>query len=146
MAHLYCANPNMSPAALGMFSPATQAQYVPKGPTMGLRRTQRPDLAVATSGAAFGGVRGGGLRGFGDWFTDAVGSITGGVTGIVDSVTGRGAARDQAQAATDYAALQTQARIAEANASAAGWSNVAVPVGLALAAALGLGLVVALRR
>ena len=146
---LYCANPNMNSAALGLFnaSRAMRAELQPNGPTANLRGG-RPDLAVATSGAAFGGYRmqRSGLSGLGDWFSDAVGSVGGAVTGIVDGVTGRGAARDQAQAAAQVAAIQAQARIAEANASSQLWGQALPALGIAVAAAVGLGLIVVLKR
>lgn len=147
MSQLYCANPYSNQTALGLFNPgkstAAERAYSPSMPLRG----RRMDIGVtaAVSASAFAGAPRG-LSGLGDWASDLLTSVTGGVTNIVDSVTGRGAARDQANAAAQVAALQAQARIAEAQSSQQLWGNALPAVGIAVAAAIGLGLVIALKK
>lgn len=145
MSHLYCANRYANSQALGMFNPA-RSNAVSAAPFTSSAlplRGGRPDIRV-TAGVqpAFGG-----LAGLGEvQASDIIGSITGGLTSIVDSVTGRGAARDQAAAAQRIAELQTQARIAEAQSSAGLWTSTLPIVGLVGAAAIGLVAVVLLKK
>lgn len=145
MAHLYCANPNLTPQALGFFNPRAATAIERVAPTMPLRG-KRYDVGV-TAGTmpAFAGAPRG-LGSLGDWFSDAITSVGSSVTGIVDGLTGRGAARDQAQAAQAVAEAQAAARIAEARASSDLWGQALPAIGIAAAAAIGLGLIVVLKR
>lgn len=148
---LYCANPYTNDRALGMFNPAlaTRADLQPNGPTMMLAGT-RMDLGlkvypVGVAAAAAGGS----FAGFGNVGTDisnVIGAVAGGASNIIDSLTGRGAARDQAAAAARVAELQAQARTAEAQSSTELWGRALPAIAIAGAAALALGLVVVLKK
>lgn len=148
---LYCANPYTNDRALGMFDPAlaTRAELQPNGPTNMLAGT-RMDLGLkvypvgvtsASAGGAFAG-----LGNVGTDISNIIGSVAGGASNIIDSLTGRGAARDQADAAARVAALQAQARAAEAQSSSELWGRALPAVAIAGAAALALGLIVILKK
>lgn len=64
-----------------------------------------------------------GLRGLGDWASDLVTAVGGTATGLLDSLTGKGAVKDAQAKAAEVAKVQAEQQAAVAKARAEGWAR-----------------------